>query len=100
MTRQDLQLNNNDLVIQNNDLIWSDSDQQHIADMINAFPGHWKQFPQNGVGVFTYLKSKGTENEINRKIQLALIADGYMSSNPSATFDAEGNLVVNANASR
>lgn len=100
MIRQDLQLNNNDLVILNNDLVWADSDDQHIADMINAFPGHWKQFPQNGVGVFTYLRSKGTQNEINRKIQLSLTADGYMSSNASAIFDPDGNLVINASATR
>ena len=51
---QDFALSANDLYISNGDFAISESDNQHIADTLNAFPGWWKENPADGIGVFAY----------------------------------------------
>jgi len=50
----DFALTNNDLTITPaGDFAIGESDNQHLYDIINSFPGWWKQFPQVGVGIQT-----------------------------------------------
>lgn len=76
------------------------SDDQHIQDIIDSFPGHYKEFPSLGVGIEQYLNSSGTEQKINREIKLQLHADGYDVSKASSEFDSNGRLIITPNAIR
>lgn len=95
-SRADIKLSNNDLVISNDDLVLVESDDQHIADTIEASPGWWKENPTDGVSVRKYFKGRGSQQELNRSIQLNLTSDGY-NARPSILFDANGNLIINTN---
>lgn len=93
---QDISLKNNDLLFINGDFAIQESDQQHIADTINAFAGWWKEHPADGVGVFGYLNSSGKEQALRRSVQINLRSDNYKSS-PTVSVDAAGILTINAN---
>ena len=80
----DLALKNNDLLIQDGDFVITESDQQHIIDTINAFPGWWKEFPADGVGILRYLRSSGEEQRLCRDVKIQLTSDGYQVGNPKA----------------
>jgi hypothetical protein len=95
---KDIALLDNELIISNGDFAIAESDTQHIADTINAFPGWWKENPADGVGVFGYYNSAGEEQTLKRAIQIQLSADGYKVSNPQISIDSNGELTVNPNA--
>lgn len=94
----DFALNGNDLGIINGDFASGLSDQQHIADTINAFPGWWKENPEDGVGVFAYLNSSGQEQALERSIKINLQSDGYQVGNPIVNVDSAGTLTVDPQA--
>jgi hypothetical protein len=95
---QDLYLLDNDFLFQNGDFMIAESDCQHIDDTINAFPGWWKNYPADGVGIFQYLNSIGSEQAIKRALILNLQSDGYIVNNPVVEIDSSGNLKVIPNA--
>lgn len=97
---QDFGLSGNDLVIEDGDFIISNSDQQHIADTINAFPGWWKENPADGVGIFQYLESSGQEQAIERSVKINLQSDGYQVGNPNVSKDAAGTLTIDPQATK
>jgi hypothetical protein len=96
----DILLNNNDLVFENGDFVIGESDQQHIADTINAFPGWWKEDPADGVGIFQYLNSGGQEQAIARSIKINLQSDGYQVGNPNVTTDLAGSMTIDPQANK
>lgn len=92
--------NDDDLLFANGDLVVGDSDAQHIRDTINAYPGWWKEFPADGVGVRSYLNSSGQQQQLAREIKIQLQSDGYEVS-PNPTIDTStGKMVINPNARR
>jgi len=93
--RTDLMLTGNDLTINNNDLILTDSDDQHIADTINAWPGWWKENPTDGVKIMAYLKGRNIQQELSRSMKIQLQTDGY-NSRPIIT-QTNNNLTVDPN---
>lgn len=95
---QDIGLQGNDLNIIDGDLVIAESDTQHVADTINAFPGWWKENPADGVGVFQYLNSGGQEQALKRSMIINLSADGYTVSNPEVGVNSSGQLIINPNA--
>lgn len=98
MANQDFALQGNDILTQQGDLAIALSDTQHIADTINAFPGWWKQYPADGVGVFAFFNSAGAEQVLKRKLAIQLKSDGYTVGNPEVTVSASGQLTINPNA--
>lgn len=98
----DIGLFNNDAFIDPNvgDFDISPSDEQHIIDNIAAFPGWWKEFPQDGVGILQYENSSGQEQVIGRQVKLQLQSDGYQVTNPVITQSANGNLSIQPNATK
>jgi hypothetical protein len=93
-TRYDLQLNGNDLVINNTgDFVIGPSDEQHIADCINAFPGWWKQYPLNGFGLRQYMQGPADAQIMNKNLRLQLETDGYQAS-PVISLNSTGNLNI------
>ena len=104
MANYDLQLvadgaGNDDLVIDpvTGDFVSAPSDEQHIKDTINAFPGWWKQYPADGIGAMQYLGSAGQVQALARAIKLQLEADGYQVNNPKISY-AGGQLIINPDA--
>jgi hypothetical protein len=98
MANNDFLTTDDDLLIQGGDLVTGASDQQHVADTIVAFPGWWKENPQDGVGLSAYLNSAGKEQEITRKLRVHLTSDGYRVGNPNVQFLASGQLYVDPQA--
>lgn len=96
----DIALNGNDAYVDPyyGDFIIVQSDEQHIIDNIAAFPGWWKEFPQDGVGILQFENSSGQEQIIARKIKLQLQSDGYQVRNPVITMKANGELDIQPNA--
>ena len=98
MANQDFALQGNDILILNGDFAIAESDNQHIADTLNAFPGWWKENPADGVGIFAYTNSAGQEQALKRAIQIQLTSDGYKVTNPQVEVDTAGRMTVNPNA--
>lgn len=74
------------------------SDYQHQKDAFAAFPGEWKQFQFNGIGLAGYLKSGGNtllRLESNARQQLA--KDGYSTGKMKLSYNSDGQLIINTN---
>lgn len=91
--------NDGDLLFRNADMVQGLSDQQHVADTINADVGWWKEFPNDGVQIADYRSSPGDGAKLSRKIKIELEKDGYKVSNPVLQFDTAGQLKIYPNAS-
>jgi hypothetical protein len=89
---------NNDLAFANGDFTIVESDQQHIADTINAYVGWWKEYPTDGVGIGYYQNSAGGAQQLARKIKIELEKDGYKVDNPVIEFGTDGKLNIYPNA--
>lgn len=59
------------------DFVVGASDTQHVQDTITAFPGWWKQYPADGVGVSSYVNGSANFQTLARNIQSQLVIDGY-----------------------
>lgn len=66
-----------DLKIIDGDFAISDSDQNHVINILKAYLGGYKQFPLVGVGIDYYLASAGTQQVIKRNITVQMESDGY-----------------------
>jgi hypothetical protein len=95
--RYDIALENNDLAFANGDLFISESDEQHIIDIINCFPGWWKETPFMGVGLMQYMKSSTSPQEVNKNVKAQLQADGYTLNSNYVSLNAAGLLTINPN---
>ena len=65
-----------DLSIKNGDFVIGDSNLQHVAHIIEAEQGQFRQHPLVGVGVIKMLNGPISGAE-KRNIRLQLEADGY-----------------------
>jgi hypothetical protein len=95
--RYDIALENNDIAFVNGDMYVAESDEQHIIDIINAFPGWWKEYPFMGVGLMRYMKSNTSAQEVNKNVKTQLQADGYTLNSNYVTLNASGLLTINPN---
>jgi hypothetical protein len=79
MESKDLKLENNDFFIDpvKGDFLITDSDTQHVQDIINSFAGWWKEFPTIGVGIKKHLGASGGVQVVKRAIKIQLKSDGY-----------------------
>ena len=95
---QDFALYGNDILITNGDFAIAESDVQHIADTMNAFPGWWKEHPGDGVGILARFNGPADIQGLKREITVQLTADGYRVTNPTIELNANGGLTINPNA--
>ncbi|MDQ2718248.1 MAG: hypothetical protein M3Z26_00600 [Bacteroidota bacterium] len=95
---QDFAMTDNDLFIINGDIAIQESDINHIDDTINAFPGWWKNYLEDGVGISQYLNSIGSEQTIKKALIINLQSDGYIVNNPIIETDSSGQLKIIPNA--
>lgn len=98
MARQDLKLIENDIDISSGDFIINLSDEQHVIDTINAYPGHWKQYPLDGVGVEFYKGGPGLDNILLRQISIQLNNDGYLTQQPKVLSKPDNTMDIFPNA--
>ena len=79
MQSKDLKLENNDIYIDpvKGDFLITESDTQHVQDIINSFVGWYKEFPTIGVGIKKYLGASGGVQVVKRAIKIQLKSDGY-----------------------
>jgi len=98
MANFDISLINNDCNLQNGDFLIAASDEQHIIDTINAFPGWWKQNPADGIGIGAWQKGAAQIQELTKKLRLQLVSDGYTVTNPTVTLSPDGKFIITPNA--
>lgn len=67
---------NNDLVVSGGDFFIAFSDFQHIAHIVEATPGNYKQSPLLGFGIREYINGV-FDGAVKRKLQLQLESDGH-----------------------
>lgn len=79
-----------DLLIRDGDFVIGDSDMQHTRHIINAQPGHYKQWPRLGAGIHDDLMGTMAA-DVLRRVQMHLKADGY---NPQKINSANKTLKV------
>jgi len=89
-----------DLPLESNNFTIGYSDIQHVQDAMISFPGEWKQYPQNGIGIAAYFKSRIDSLQILAKVRQQLTNDDYTLTNPQVYQNADGTLVVEPNAIR
>jgi hypothetical protein len=87
----------NDLLIANGDFVIGISDEMHIEDTIKSDVGHYKENPQDGVGIDRYVKSTGQEQILARSIKIQLENDGYTVNNPKIDINNE-KITITPNA--
>lgn len=87
------------LIFGRSELSWVVSDEQHIEDTINAFPGWWKENFSDGVGIRYYLNSSGQQQILARSLKIQLESDLYTVGNPIINFNSDGQLVIQPDAS-
>ena len=77
----------------NDDFKTGETDNAAIGYIVVSSPGHWKEFPALGVGIFKYLYSTLTPAEIERAIRIQLTSDIFK----NAFVDAKGfpEIIVN-----
>jgi len=67
-----------DLVIFNGDFRLINSNEQHIEHIIYSYIGHYKEFPNLGVGIDLYRASSGQVGRLKSEIVNQLTNDGYI----------------------
>jgi len=86
-----------DFLLFNEDFVYDVSDDQHIEDTINSYPGWWKENFSDGVGIQDFLNSSGREQILSRRIKIELESDLYSVQNPIVKIDPNGNLTIDPN---
>jgi hypothetical protein len=95
-TAKDILLDNDDLIFANGDFSISDSDQQHIQDIVFENTGAYKQYPLVGVGIINYLNSSGAQLILTRNIKSQLETDGYRVDSVKFSENDVSNFTVDA----
>jgi hypothetical protein len=98
---QDIRLENGDLYYNasTGDFDIEYSDDQNVEDIIQSFPGDWRQYPQIGVGCGAYLNSSGQEQKLSSEVILHLKSDGFIVDNPTVKI-ANSTINIKPNAYR
>ena len=102
MIATDLKTVNNALYIDpaKGDFVIVSSDDKHIVDIIRANQGEWKEFPNVGVGIFSFLNGAFSDQQLEREIKIQLQGDGYTVENTRVKFITANKLEIKPNAIR
>ncbi len=76
------------------------SDKSHVSDILQAFPGWWKQYPLLGVGMARYVNSTNRNDEITRSVNMQLQADKYRNISVKLISLDINNIEIQVNADR
>ena len=90
-----------DLLIQGGDFASGLSDTAHVFDILNDYPGFWKQFPVVGVGLPSYENGNINNSFLSSLIISQLQNDGYTVNKPKISLNpSTSELVVVPSAYR
>lgn len=95
-TRTDIKIDKT-FINANNDITFYESDEDHIQDTIQATQNSYKENPQDGVNIESYLNSQGQQQVLAREIIVQLKSDLYTINNPIISITADS-ISVNPNA--
>lgn len=65
----------NDLLIEGGDVATGDANYQHVKHILQAAPGHYKQWPLLGANVSAFIN--GSSPELLNAVRMHLYSDGY-----------------------
>lgn len=93
MISQDLQLDDaGDILLKDGDYVMGESDMQHIEDILDAYPGEYRNAPL--LGVYLQRGINGLmDGSIRRDININLQADNYLVKKVEIT---DSNLNIDA----
>lgn len=95
MISQDLQLDENgDILLKDGDYVIGESDMQHIEDILDAYPGEYRNAPLLGVYLQRALNGP-MDGSIRKDIRLNLESDNYQVKKVELT-----TKIVNVDAER
>ena len=83
-----------DFILDVDDFKGGDPENQIIHYLIASAPGHWKEFPPVGVGIWNYLQGTQGPQEIQRAIRVQLEADIF--SRPLVDASGFPTIIVNS----
>lgn len=80
------------------DFVMVPSDNQHIKDILQSYPGWWKNAIQLGAGLPALLKGKINVALVESRVKSQLESDGYKVGRPKVTISPNGvtNIIPNA----
>ncbi len=61
--------------VEDDDFLAGDSDNQVIERILLSSPGHWKEFPVVGIGIWNYLQGTQSPQVLQRNIQVQMKND-------------------------
>lgn len=66
------------IIFKNGDFAFGDAPKQHIAGILEASVGNWREHPTLGANLFKQIDSPNDIRELEQIIRLALQKDGYV----------------------
>jgi hypothetical protein len=66
-----------DIVAVDGDFGIQASNNQHIRDIVEAFPGWWKEYPTMGCSAMLYVSGNTNSQQFQRIVQEQLQIDGF-----------------------
>lgn len=78
-----------DLWIENNDVKIGRSEEQEIARIVKALPGHFRNAPILGAGLGRHYKTHAAPEDIKKSIDTHLLLDNFKKS--SVVFEKDNN---------
>lgn len=75
--RKDIIHNDGELIIKNGDFLISESDTQHVEDIVISLAGDFKSTPMIGFGAIMQLKKNSSDSAFKRDLKIQLEYDGY-----------------------
>lgn len=83
-----------DFFVLDDDFKSGDPENQYIHYIVVSSPGHWKEFPPVGVGIYKYLQSTIPTAYIQRAIRTQLENDVF--SKPLVDASKFPNIIINS----
>lgn len=79
--------------VDDNDFTSGDPENNYIAYIVLSSPGHWKEFPVVGVGIYNYLQGTQSPQVLQRNIGVQLKNDIF--TNPLIDVKSFPTIVIN-----
>lgn len=99
----DLATENNDFIFKDGDFFFEDSNQQHAEAIMLSNKGDFREFPDVGLGINSFLNSPGYYEAqlLEQQARAQFQKDGFKIQDLDVIFDlATNNLTVKTNAIR
>jgi hypothetical protein len=89
-----------DISIENGDFVVTDSDREHILDIMQSMPGWFKKFPLVGFNPYQYLNANVSSIEVSKNAKIQLQSDGYDNIVSDLKIDSNGTVIGSIDGKR